>query len=325
MALSSQFMSGVGTAMKDLLLANVASAIANVDINIFGVDLHPFGFLQTWGTDLTNQANAAIADAATAQTAADTAQTTATTAQSTATTAQATATTATSAAATAQSTANSKPDLVQIPISSPMWLSINPDEISTVPRANLHYGSAGSTSAASGTASHSHGLGQIPQYTPGGNGANFMDIGYIRVPNNRAFSNIGWISGGSVTGLGVSGFYAAVYSVNVTTGDLTLLATSPDLSGSVGSTNTEYKFALGSTITASQGAILAGCILQVTNITQTCNSLLCQTITTLTPPSGQYPQRPYAYAGAYSLPPSSITQGTLNYSASNKVPFIALS
>lgn len=128
-----------------------------------------------------------------------------------------------------------------------------------------------------------------------------------------------------MTALGVNGFYAAIYSVNLTTGNLTLLANSGNLSSSVGATNTEWKFALGTTITAHQGDILAGCILQVTSITQTCNSLLCQTISTLTPPAGQYPQRQYAYAGAYSTPPSSITQATLNYTASNKVPFIALS
>lgn len=71
MALSQQFLSGVGTAMKDLLLANVASAVSGVDINILGVDVKPFAFLQGWATDLTNQANAAIANAANAQATAD--------------------------------------------------------------------------------------------------------------------------------------------------------------------------------------------------------------------------------------------------------------
>ncbi|OXR46680.1 hypothetical protein B7C42_01655 [Nocardia cerradoensis] len=73
MALTPQFLGGVGTAMKDLLIANVASAVASVDINIFGIHLQPFAFLQQWADDLVNQANQAIADASAAQIAADTA------------------------------------------------------------------------------------------------------------------------------------------------------------------------------------------------------------------------------------------------------------
>ncbi|MEU6582809.1 hypothetical protein [Nocardia sp. NPDC046763] len=60
MALSPQFFSGVGEAMKDLLLANVCAAVGGVDINIFGVDLHPFWFLNDWATNLRNDANTAI-------------------------------------------------------------------------------------------------------------------------------------------------------------------------------------------------------------------------------------------------------------------------
>lgn len=72
MALSKQFMGGVGVAMKDLLLAHVCSAVAGVSITIFGVTLQPFAFLANWANDLVNQANQAIADAAAAQSTADT-------------------------------------------------------------------------------------------------------------------------------------------------------------------------------------------------------------------------------------------------------------
>ncbi|MFD6357951.1 autotransporter outer membrane beta-barrel domain-containing protein [Nocardia tengchongensis] len=65
MALPPQFFAGVGEAMKDLLLANVCSAVADVDINIFGIDIHPFAFLQTWGTNLRNDANTAIQNSVT--------------------------------------------------------------------------------------------------------------------------------------------------------------------------------------------------------------------------------------------------------------------
>ncbi|WP_444980787.1 glycine-rich domain-containing protein, partial [Nocardia pseudovaccinii] len=68
MALSQQFMAAVGEAMKDLLLAHVASALADIDINILGVDLHPFEFLRQWAADLEAQASQAINDAAIAQT-----------------------------------------------------------------------------------------------------------------------------------------------------------------------------------------------------------------------------------------------------------------
>ncbi|GAB3211364.1 hypothetical protein [Nocardia tengchongensis] len=60
MALSPQFFSGVGEAMKDLLLANVCSAVGGVDINIFGVDLMPFAFLNDWAAQLRADANTAI-------------------------------------------------------------------------------------------------------------------------------------------------------------------------------------------------------------------------------------------------------------------------
>ncbi|MFE3229348.1 hypothetical protein [Nocardia sp. NPDC059228] len=65
MALPPQFFAAIGEAMKDLLLANVCSAVAGVDINIFGVDVHPFAFLGDWATNLRNDANTAIQNSVT--------------------------------------------------------------------------------------------------------------------------------------------------------------------------------------------------------------------------------------------------------------------
>lgn len=62
---SSQFMDAAGTALGELLLAHVLEAVAGVDINVFGADLHPFAGLQAWATDLENQASTAIQNAGT--------------------------------------------------------------------------------------------------------------------------------------------------------------------------------------------------------------------------------------------------------------------
>lgn len=69
---SSQFMAAAGTALNDLILAQVLSAVSGVDINILGADIHPFAGLQSWATgleadasDAINQANAAVTGVAT--------------------------------------------------------------------------------------------------------------------------------------------------------------------------------------------------------------------------------------------------------------------
>lgn len=307
-------MSGVGTAMKDLLLANVASALAGVSINIFGITLTPFAFLQSWANDLVNQANTAVANAAAAQTSADNAQTSANNAQT--------------SANNAQATADSKPSITQIPIGSDLWKSINSDEDSTFPRANLNFGSSDYTSSTDGTSgTHSHDLDQTPDYQPAGNGSDFLEIAYIRASRTRTYDTMGFITGGSATWAGISGAYVGIYSVDSATGNLTLLNTvsaSTDISSAITTANTEQRLSLGQTISATQGEIFAVGVLQVTSALQTCASLMKTTLTDIDPPSVQYPRKNYCYSGGYTAVPTSITESNLNYSASDKLPFYVL-
>lgn len=305
MPLTPQFMGAVGTAMKDLLLAHICSAVAGVDIDIFGVHLQPFAFLQQWATDLQDQASQAINDAATAQTSADTAHT---------------------AATTAQATADSKPGITQIPISSTLWGSINNDEDSTFPRSQLTFGAASSTASASGD-SHSHSLNSIPQYQPSGNGGDTLEIAYIRCTRDRTYTTAGFITGGSATFAGITGAYIGVFKVNTSTGALTLLNTTSaaiDVSTSITTQNTEQRFALGMTITAHQNDVYAVGVLQVTSIFQTCASVLKTTLTDIAPPVTQYPRKNYCYAGSYTSIPSTIAESSLNYGSSTKLPFYVL-
>lgn len=322
MALSSQFMGAVGTAMKDLLLANVASAIGNVSINIFGQTIRPFAFLQQWANDLTDQANQAIADAATAQSSADVAQATATTAQTTASSAQ-------SAATTATAIANSKPSITQIPVGSALWGSINSNEDSTFPRASLNFGSASGTSSggSSTAAPHTHGLGVTPDYKPAGNGADTIEIGYIRCTMDRTYTIAGFITGGSATWAGITHAFLGVYLVDPTTGNLTLLnptSAAVDISSSITTANTEQRFSLGYTINAHQGDIFAVALLQVTSVVQTCASLMQTSLTDISPPVVQFPRKNYCYVASQTSMPSTITESSLNYGSSTKIPFMVL-
>lgn len=169
---SQQFMAATGTAVKDLTVATIASALADVDINIFGADIHPFGFLRGWATDLTNQANQAIADAATASASAATAQAHSNAVATAVTTgtgntpstapadvqtavAQTTADANAAAAAAAANEANliastasttltlaTKADIATIPHNVPSWFSLNPLEDVSYPRSEIIQGYA---------------------------------------------------------------------------------------------------------------------------------------------------------------------------------------
>jgi hypothetical protein len=76
-------MAAAGTALEELLLAQVLSAVAGIDINILGNDIHPFAGLQTWATGLENDVSTSI-NAANAAAAGVTAVQTTVTANSTA-------------------------------------------------------------------------------------------------------------------------------------------------------------------------------------------------------------------------------------------------
>lgn len=310
-------MSAAGTALNDLLLAQVFSAVAGVDINLLGVDFKPFAGLGTWATDLQNQASTAINNANAATAAAATAQSTANTAQTTANSAMAVAT--------------GKPSLSQVPINSSLWSSLGSGEDSTFPRANLSFGSASSTSSGgdSSGGSHTHPMSSVPQYQPAGNGADTIEIGYIRASRDRTYTNVGFITGGSATFAGISGAYLGVYYVNPSTGALTLLNTgtaTTDLSSSITTTNTQQTFAMGYTINANQGDTFAVALLQVTSLLQTCASLMDTTLTTLgASNSSVIPQANYCYVASQTSMPATIAASSLNYSASTKLPFYFLS
>ncbi|MFN8054359.1 hypothetical protein [Gordonia sp. (in: high G+C Gram-positive bacteria)] len=235
-----------------------------------------------------------------------------------------------SVADTAMVTANGKPSMEQIPMISSLWMSINDDEDSTFPRANLSNGAAAGTSSggSSGGGSHSHGLGQIPDYQPAGQGNNYVEIAFIKATKTRSYSQVGFITGDSQTFAGIQNAYIGVYLVNPTTGNLTLCNTSSattDIKSSITNTNTEQRFHLGVTINATQGQVFAIGLLQKTSILQTCASVVMTKITRIEPPSTQYPRKNYCYTNSNSgALPTSIAESNLNYSASTKLPFYVL-
>lgn len=222
-----------------------------------------------------------------------------------------------------------KPSLSQIPVGSALWYSINDDEDATFLRSSLSFGSASGTSSGGGStaSAHTHGLGVVPDYQPAGNGSDFLEIGYIRAAKDRTYTQVGFITGNSSTFAGITGAYVGVFYCDPTTGNLTLLNTASattNLASSITTTNTEQRFSLGYTITASQNDIFAVGVLQVTSLFQTCASLMRTSLTDISPPATQFPRKNYCYAGAYTAVPSSITESSLNYSASTKLPFYVL-
>lgn len=228
-----------------------------------------------------------------------------------------------------ESPLDSKPGLSQIPIGSPLWQSIISNEDSTFPRSQLSFGAASSTSSGgSGENSHSHSLRSIPDYKPAGNGNANVEIGYIITPRDRTYTEVGFITGNAVTALGIQAFHIGVFSVDRATGNLTLLnplSAAMNFREQMGSTNTEYRFNIGTVLTAKQGDIFAVGLLQVTNAFQTCNSLMCTTLTDITPPAVVYPRKNYCWYGPSSSGiPATIAESRLDYGHSDKLPFYVL-
>ena len=94
-------------------------------------------------------------------------------------------------------------------------------------RTRLASTAAGTSSGgSSGGGSHSHGLGQIPDYQPAGQGNNYVEIAFIKATKTRSYSQVGFITGDSQTFAGIQNAYIGVYLVNPTTGNLTLCNTS---------------------------------------------------------------------------------------------------
>lgn len=214
----------------------------------------------------------------------------------------------------------------------PLSFAINPDEDATFPRAMLTHGAASETNWGGG-ASHSHGLGQIPQYKPVGNGSDMMEIGYIRATKRKTYRYVGFATGGAATLAGIEAAYISVFSVDVSTGAATELTSTlgdTDIKGSVTTQNKEFRFDMGVDIEAEPGDVFAVCLLQQTNIIQTCANLLCTTLTGITngATGQQYPAKNYGYIDRSSSSPkipSSFTHANVNYGSSEKIPFFLLS
>ncbi|MFI8976927.1 hypothetical protein ACIGO9_28875 [Nocardia asteroides] len=221
-----------------------------------------------------------------------------------------------------------KPSLSQVPVGSPLWQSIIASEDSTFPRSQLTYGAASTTSSGgSGENSHSHRLGATPQYKPAGNGGCTIEIGYITAPRDRTYSEVGFITGDAVTFLGIQAFYLGVFRVDLTNGALTLLnpiSAAMNFQNAMGATNTEYRFNLGTTITAKQGDVFGVGTLQVTNGFQTCSSLMATTLTDMNPPVAMFPRKNYAWYGSTTSIPATIEESRLDYRNSDKLPFYVM-
>lgn len=238
-----------------------------------------------------------------------------------------------STAVAAQNTANSKPDITAIPINALSTATVNTED-TTFTRAQLMAGASSSSgSGGSSTASaHTHSMDQIPQYKPAGNGSAMGEIGFIRTRVNKVYNYVGFATGGSATFAGISSAHIGVYSMNPTTGDLTLitpLLATVDLRSTITTANKEFHVSLGSeAITAAQGDIYAVMVCQGTSVIQTCANMLCSTLSDVAKAgSGVLPTKQYGYRDLSSVSgvlPSTLIAGNINYSASTKLPFYIL-
>ncbi|WP_040814653.1 hypothetical protein [Nocardia concava] len=223
-----------------------------------------------------------------------------------------------------------RPKIVDVPINSTLWTSMDPKEQATFARSQLTNGAASSTSTGgSSTASpHVHNMSQIPQYVPAGSGFNGLEIGFIRITKDCKLDMAGFCSGGSLTWLGINAAYLGVYRMNPANGNLTLLAPAAaaiDIKSNITATNTEHRFSLGVTIDAHQDEVYAVATLQVTGFGQNCASLLATTITDMNRAnSSLYPRKNYAYANSYSSMPATIAESDLHWDHSTKLPFYYL-
>ncbi len=222
-----------------------------------------------------------------------------------------------------------KPDVSEIPIDSPAWRTMSPNEESTFPRASLSFGAASATNSggSSQAGSHTHGLGRVPDYQPQGNGTNWGEIGFIRIEKDGWIDGAGLITGDSATFASIGAAYVGVYKQDAN-GDLINMnpaTVGTDRKSSLTSANTESVFGVGTTLEVHQGEWWAVVVLQVTSIVQTAGSLMRTTLTTMNRASAtSYPQHQYAYAGTYSTLPESIPRTAIDYDQSNKVPFFYL-
>ncbi|WP_433592329.1 hypothetical protein [Nocardia sp. CA-145437] len=243
-----------------------------------------------------------------------------------------------------------------IPSGSALWQTFTRDADSTFPRIMLQRRASGvnitgstdssgfhshsfsgsvSGSSCSGTTSssgsHSHSVNasgtitySTPDYQPAGHGANFGELGFIECTKDRTYTRATFITGDSWTLLGITAMYVEVYLMNPTTGNLTLMSQTGDIKSLVSSTNTEYTVNLNTAVDAAKAEIFAVGTRQVTNATQTCNSLCQLSFWPLSAPVGFKPQALYAYTPGSSVPLPSVTYASLTFNNSF-APYYALS
>lgn len=229
-----------------------------------------------------------------------------------------------------RATAESKPNLEDIPLAQPISTAIGVDEDATFDRSQLSFGAAALTSAETGPGFHIHPLQAVPDYDPIGGGADIMEIAFIRCSRKRQYTMVGFGTGDSLTISGIEAAYIGVYSMDPSTGDITLLTptlAATDIKASVTTANKEFRFATGVTIDANQGDTFAVALLQKTGAFQTCASILCTTSTQIANPSGQFPTKPYGFnvrTSSGSNLPSTLAHSAIDFSVSTKLPFYVL-
>ncbi|NQE89984.1 hypothetical protein [Nocardia terpenica] len=315
--MSPQFMAGVGTAMKDLLLAHVASALAGVDINVFGVDVHPFAFLQQWSDDLRTQANAAINQAAAAQSGVKTV------AQGVTGPITGTASSDPNAVHAAvsqlQGQVNSKPNYSDIPTNIPLWVNVNPGDDPTFPITQLVEWTdvSGGTNGNPATGSET----DDPSYAPA---TDVLELGFIRATRNRHYTTIGMVTGNAAWGLAPLLFYVYLYKMDPTTGDLTQLWNSGDVTSQISTAGTQLRLTMP-TVTAAQGDIFAVGVQQhAPTIGTAVRPLACVRQSQPAQPAGVYPRNIYAYYNATSSYPAPTTIPASQLKVGTWIPWFVL-
>jgi hypothetical protein len=228
-------------------------------------------------------------------------------------------------------TAESKPDIEDLAVFNPLSNGINLDEDTTFDRSQLTFGaSSGTAGGGSGDSTHTHSLSRIPDYQPAGGGSDMMEIAFIRARKTRTYTQVGFATGDAATMFDIEGAFLGVYSMDATTGLLTLLTpalASANIKGSVTTANKEFRFPMGVTINAAQGDIFAVALCQKTGFLQNCASLLCSTATQITNPNGEFPSKPYGYrdlSGVGGVLPTTLAHADINFGASTKLPFFVL-
>ncbi|MEU0871663.1 hypothetical protein [Nocardia brasiliensis] len=212
-----------------------------------------------------------------------------------------------------------------IPSGSGLWNAFARNADATFPRILLSPVADSTNSAGSGGGSHSHVINynDPPDYKPAGLGANLPELAFIECSKDRVYSTISFGTGNSVTAFGIQAMYAGAYLMDKATGNLTRMAATGDIATAVADTNREYSFTIPN-LDAAKSEIWAVALLQVTNGSQQCKSILAKGLWAMTAPPGFKPAALYAFAPQTSTLPSSIAYSSLTFNG-GFCPYYALS